>query len=151
MPCLHRTQITAAKRAARATPAPTPLDAAPAVTTGGRVAVVVPLLGTVTLGRMLVRVDRVAGVVTGTGGTTTPVVVGLMDDTTGGVATGVVWTGGGATGGVGVTIGTGWVSVTGHRVVEMATVTVVYCSPGQSGTSGAQDVMVWVEVAKMVE
>lgn len=141
----------AAKRAARATPAPTPLDAAPAVTTGGRVAVVVPLLGgNVLVGLTVVRVDRVAGVV-GTGGTTTEV-VGLEDGTTGGaggVATGVVWTGGGTTtGGVDVTTGgMGWVSVTGQSVVETATVTVVYCSPGQSLTSGAQDVMVWVEVA----
>lgn len=136
----------AANRAARATPAPTPLDAAPAVTTGGRVAVVVPLLGgNVLVGLSVVRVDRVAGVV-GTGGTTTEVLVLLPDGTTGGaggVATGVVWTGGGTTGGVAVTTGgTGWVSVTGQSVVETATVTVVYCSPGQSVMSGAQDVMV---------
>lgn len=144
----------AANRAARATPAPTPLDAAPAVTTGGRVAVVVPLLGgNVLVGLPVVRVDRVAGVV-GTGGTTTEEVLGLLDGTTGagGVATGVVWTGGGTTGGVAVTTGgTGWVSVTGQSVVETATVTVVYCSPGQSVMSGAQDVMVCVDVAKMVE
>lgn len=97
----------AANRAARATPAPTPLDAAPAVTTGGRVAVVVPLLGgNVLVGLPVVRVDRVAGVV-GTGGTTTEEVLGLLDGTTGagGVATGVVWTGGGTTGGVAVTTG----------------------------------------------
>lgn len=135
-------QITAANRAARATPALTPLDAAPAVTTGGRVAVVVPLTGTVALGRPVVRVDKVAGVVTGAGGTTTEV-VGLTDDTTGGkdgVTTDVVWAGGVATGGV--TTGMGEVSVTGQSVVETATVTVVYCSPGQSVISGAQEVMV---------
>ena len=74
----------AANRAARATPAPTPLDAAPAVTTGGRVAVVVPLLGGMELvGLSVVRVERVAGVV-GAGGTTTEV-LGSTDGTTGGV------------------------------------------------------------------
>lgn len=88
------------------------MDAAPAVTTGGRVAVVVPLLGgSEAVGLTDVRVDRVAGVV-GTGGTTTGV-DGLWDGTTGGaggvamgvVATGVVRTGGGATGGVTTGIG----------------------------------------------
>lgn len=140
----------AASRAAKATPAPTPLDAAPAVTTGGRVAVVVPLLGREAVGLTEVRVDRVAGVV-GTGGTTTGV-DGFPDGPTGGttggaggvaigvVWMGVVWTGGGATGGV--STGMGWVWVTGQSVVETATVTVVYCSPGQSSTSGAQDVIV---------
>lgn len=104
------------------------------MTTGGRVAVVVPLLGRrVLVGLTVVRVDRVAGVV-GTGGTTTEVlglpdgttdgttgVLGLPDGTTGGadgvtmgvvltevVLTGVVWTGGGAAGVV-VLTGTGWV------------------------------------------
>jgi hypothetical protein len=46
------------------------------------------------------------------------------------------------------------VSVTGHTVVEMATVSVtrmVEPPPGQSGISGPQSVTVWMEVAKMVE